>query len=254
MTYFVITAVAPLRAEPSHRSEMISQLLFGELAGLLEEKGDFVKIRCRYDGYEGWCQRKQLANLEGGEYPFETKFSETVLDRVEVSGISLSLSPGSVCPANENIGTLTIGPYSVQYHLHSSASTSFENKGEKLIAMARQFLGTPYLWGGKSMYGIDCSGLTQTAYKLVGLFLPRDSGPQSREGNVVNLLQEAQPGDLAFFDNDEGRIVHVGILLGPDSILHASSSVRIDPIDNYGIAHAQEGDRTHRLRTIKRFL
>jgi cell wall-associated NlpC family hydrolase len=253
MTYFVITAVAPIRAEPSHKSEMISQLLFGELADGLEEKGDFIKIRGRYDHYEGWCQRKQLAQLSGSDYLFEPKYVEHLSERVEVNGISLILSPGSICPLNDKSEPINIGAYSVQYFLTSANSQINPANGVRIVEIAKQFLGTPYQWGGKSIYGMDCSGLAQTAYKLAGIFLPRDSGPQSNEGTIVNLLQEAKPGDLAFFDNEEGRIVHVGILTGTDSILHASASVRIDPIDNYGIVHAQEGDRTHRLRTIKRF-
>ncbi|MCU0402923.1 MAG: C40 family peptidase [Chitinophagaceae bacterium] len=252
MTFFVITAVAPLRSEPSHRSEMISQLLFGELVDLLEESGDFVKIKNRFDGYEGWCQRKQLTMHAEGNYPFLSRYSQSKKDRVEVNGISVQLSPGSICFIADSSEPFRIGPYQLKFET-SPVVPSFSDKAESITYFANLFLGTPYLWGGRSIYGIDCSGLTQTVFKLAGITLPRDSGPQSREGEVVNLLQEAKPGDLAFFDNADGKIVHVGILLGPDRILHASASVRIDPIDNYGIVHKEEGDRTHKLRIIKRY-
>jgi hypothetical protein len=231
---------------------MISQLLFGELADQIEESGDFVKIKNRYDGYEGWCQRKQLAKHTADTYPYITRYGQSLKDRVEVNGTELVLSPGSICFVADSNEPFQIGPYTLKFSMGSTAP-SFATKGEEIEFFARLFLGTPYLWGGRSRYGMDCSGLTQTVFKLAGLLLPRDSGPQSREGNVVNLLQEAKKGDLAFFDNAEGKIVHVGILLGPDSILHASANVRIDPIDNYGIIHREEGDRTHKLRIIKRF-
>lgn len=252
MTYFVITAVAPLRAEPSHRIEMISQLLFGELVDVLEVKGDFVKIRNRYDGYEGWCQRKQLAALDGKDYPYVSKYTTHTDDVVIINGTRLDLSPGSTCFVADSVGNLHIGPYAMRFNVKQDKPI-FATKGQEIESYARIFLGTPYLWGGKSRYGIDCSGLTQTVFKLSGLFLPRDSGPQSREGEIVNLLQEARTGDLAFFDNADGKIVHVGILLNPNQILHASGSCRIDPIDHLGIVHAEEGDRTHQLRIIKRF-
>jgi len=254
MPWIVITAVAPLRAEPSHRSEMISQQLFGELADELESRGDFVKIKGRYDGYEGWCQRRQLTKLAGDGYPFVTRFSQHIEDHVLVNGTRVRLSPGSICFVPDSADNMQVGPYALAFNLKENSSIpASENGAAAAVYFAKLFLGTPYLWGGRSIYGMDCSGLTQTSFKLAGKFLPRDSGPQSKEGEVVNLLQEARPGDLAFFDNEEGKIVHVGILLSSSEILHASASVRIDPIDSYGIVHREEGERTHRLRIIKRF-
>ncbi len=254
MPLIVITAVAPLRAEPSHRSEMISQMLFGELADELTVQGDFVKIRGRYDGYEGWCQRRQMVNIPGDDYPCETRYSLHPHDWAVVNGTRISLSPGSTCMVPTKGETVQLGPYSVACKMHGPESQQGSLTGAAAaIHYAHLFTGTPYLWGGRSRYGMDCSGLTQTSYKLAGRFLPRDSGPQSQQGEVVNLLQEARPGDLAFFDNEEGRIVHVGMLLSDSEIIHASASVRIDPIDTYGIVHREEGERTHRLRIIKRF-
>jgi hypothetical protein len=233
---------------------MISQLLFGELADELEFKGDFVKIKGRYDGYEGWCQRRQLAKSVGDGYPFVTRFSQHPDDYVLVNGTKIQLSPGSICFVPDSQDALLIGPYALAFNLKDNENIPVPGNGAAAaVYFAKLFLGTPYLWGGRSRYGIDCSGLTQTSFKLAGKYLPRDSGLQSKEGEVVNLLQEARPGDLAFFDNEEGKIVHVGILLSPSEIIHASASVRIDPIDTHGIVHKEEGERTHRLRIIKRF-
>ncbi|HSK13663.1 MAG TPA: NlpC/P60 family protein, partial [Phnomibacter sp.] len=182
MAFMVITAVAPLRADPSHRSEMISQLLFGELLEQLDVNGDFVKVKLKYDGYEGWCQRKQLVLLDGDEYPFVTRLSRHVTDTVIVNGTRIMLSPGSTCFVPDSSELLQVGPYALNFELSSHNTPVFKDASEAIIHYARQFLGTPYLWGGRSRYGMDCSGLTQTVYMLSGLFLPRDSGPQSRVG------------------------------------------------------------------------
>jgi hypothetical protein len=220
----------------------------------LDEKGDFVKLKARLDGYEGWCQRKQLAALDGHDYPYVTKLTSHISDYAEVNGIKLLLSPGSTCFVPDAPDGVKIGPYHLNFHVGYKNDFDQKDTSRKIESYAGLFLGTPYLWGGRSRYGIDCSGLTQTVFRLCGITLPRDSGPQSKVGEVVSFLQEAKTGDLAFFDNDEGRIVHVGIMLGNSQILHASATVRIDPIDNYGIIHREEGDRTHKLRVIKRFI
>jgi gamma-D-glutamyl-L-lysine dipeptidyl-peptidase len=115
-------------------------------------------------------------------------------------------------------------------------------------------LNSPYLWGGKTPFGIDCSGFTQMAYKLAGIKLRRDAWQQAEQGHTINLLEETEPGDLAFFDNDEGNIVHVGIILRDHKIIHAAGKVRIDSIDHYGINNKELKKYTHKLRLIKRMV
>jgi cell wall-associated NlpC family hydrolase len=125
---------------------------------------------------------------------------------------------------------------------------------EALEIVAKQFLGTAYLWGGRTVFGIDCSGFVQMVFKLFNINLPRDAYQQAEVGEDVGFLAEAKTGDLAFFDNEQGKITHVGILLSPQSIIHASAIVRIDPIDQAGIVSSSSGLRTHQLRTIRRII
>jgi len=203
MKYVTCTvAAAPVRKEPSHRSEMTSQLLLNEIAEVLETEKQFTRLRCLYDGYEGWCANNQIAQTE---------------------------NTNEVVPALLPFNTDTI---------HEVAS---------------KYIDVPYLWGGKSILGIDCSGFAQQVYKHFGITLPRDAYQQVELGEVVGFLQEVQCGDLAFFDNEEGKITHVGMMLNIHEIIHASGKVRIDKIDHQGIIHAETGARTHQLRIIKRY-
>ena len=102
--------------------------------------------------------------------------------------------------------------------------------------------------------GLDCSGFTQAVFRLNGISLPRDASQQSGIGQVINLVTEALPGDLAFFDNDEGMITHVGLILDSTSIIHASGKVRIDALDHQGIYNVETNKYSHRLRLIRRIM
>jgi gamma-D-glutamyl-L-lysine dipeptidyl-peptidase len=195
-------AVAPIRKEASHRSEMTSQLLLNEVAEVLETQKQFTRIKCLYDGYEGWCANNQLRQTD------------------ETNEVKTELQP-------------------------------FE--AENIRQVALQYLDVPYLWGGKSFFGIDCSGFCQQVFRHFGINLPRDAYQQAEKGEVVGFLQEVVCGDLAFFDNEEGRITHVGLMLNTHEIIHASGKVRIDKIDHQGIINSETGVRTHQLRIIKRY-
>ncbi len=242
-----IAAVCPLWAAPSYKMEMTSQLLFGEQAEVLEEEKLFTLVRCDYDGYEGWCMNNQIAELPAG-IAFELK------GYVNKTGVSALLNNSHIhLPvATPVYNNLDLGAYKIEYPLNGYVSAA-EIKANSSTAekMAMLFLNTPYLWGGKSSFGIDCSGFTQKVFKMMGIALQRDAYQQVTQGTVVDFLQQAVCGDLAFFDNESGDIIHVGMLLGSESIIHASGYVRIDTIDNLGIVNSITGKRTHKLRIIK---
>jgi len=141
------------------------------------------------------------------------------------------------------------------YHLSSSDLISKEEtNSQNLIPLALQYLNAPYLWGGKSILGIDCSGLVQVVFAMSGIQLNRDASEQVESGQAIDSLSETKPGDLAFFENSNGKIIHVGILLNSHQIIHASGWVKVEAIDSTGIVSAQTGEYTHKLRAIKRIV
>jgi hypothetical protein len=249
-----IVPVSPMRVESSHRTEMSSQLLLGEAGELLEEAKDFVKLRCLHDGYEGWCQRSQIVILEA--LPGDANSTQYIgdwTDSVLINGTVARVPMGAPVLAPVK-SIVEIGPYQLQYMTTSAwQASSVVPTGEAILAKAWKFLNTPYLWGGRSVFGIDCSGFCQMVYRFFNIPLLRDAYLQATQGESVGFLQEVKAGDLAFFDNAEGRIVHVGILMNDHEIIHASGKVRIDKIDNLGIVNTDTGQRTHQLRIIKRY-
>ncbi|QJD98010.1 C40 family peptidase [Mucilaginibacter robiniae] len=244
-------AIIPMRAEPSERSEMVSQLLFGETYQIIEWQEKWVKIVTAYDEYEGWISRNQVTTLNYEDYlNLQSAPSVLTIQHVSVviktsdnsalllpAGCTLPFHEGNTCQINKEV-----------YHL-----TTPINKLIDLLASAKTYLNSPYLWGGRTHFGIDCSGFVQTVFKQYGLFLKRDASQQAEQGSAVDFLQEAQPGDLAFFDNAEGRIVHVGLMLNNEQIIHASGRVRIDKMDTQGIYAEDQQRHTHQLRIIKRY-
>jgi len=246
-----IVAVAPLRKEASHRSELVSELLLGEFASILEVSKDFYKIKCLTDGYEGWCQRVQLIETEK---PIETsQYLVKGISTAKINGRDCRISCGT--PVYSSSELVVLGNYHIQYpSKYVLDSLQVEINVTNIEHFCLQYLNTPYLWGGKSTFGIDCSGFTQQVYKLLGIKLMRDASEQAEQGIIVGFLQEGKCGDLAFFDNEEGRITHVGILMDAETIMHASGRVRIDKIDTAGIMSSDTGERTHHLRIIKRLI
>lgn len=250
MGYVVcLVAAAPLRADASHRSEMVSQLLFGEFAKVLETSKEFTKVAMLYDSYEGWCQTSQLTQVTEEDtlvpvagYTF-SKDTVALLNNTEVP---LSIAT----PVYGSGVTHQWGPYSVSYSPAFLKVQPFDEVITRQLALP--YLNVPYLWGGRSSFGLDCSGFTQQVMKMMGIKMLRDASQQALQGRVIDFLQEVKCGDLAFFDNDDKKITHVGIMLNPEEIIHASGRVRIDKIDNSGILNSDTGQRTHKLRVVKR--
>jgi cell wall-associated NlpC family hydrolase len=243
-----VVPVSPLRSEPSHRSEMVSQQVFGERCTVSDvAKGGWVKIKCLYDGYEGWCQQAHIEAIEEKDFSNGTSFVAEYVNNAEYNNQQMMLPFGSLV----NLPTMKTNSFS--YKGKTWEAKNAVNDELTIRALAFPFLNTGYLWGGKSVFGVDCSGFVQTVFKYLDVFLPRDAYQQAAEGEVVGFLQEAKCGDLAFFDNEEGRITHVGILLNDHQIIHSSSKVRIDKIDQHGIIQSETFERTHNLRIIKRY-
>lgn len=237
--------VSSIRAEPSHRSEQVSQLLFGEMGEILERDKEFVKIKVLYDNYVGWCQASQLDEKM-------SSFSNT--DRISLAGQWMT-----EVKVNGDVMMVPFGSNVSSIQKEDIIGSTFcpeENlaNGGSVKQVAQIFLNSPYLWGGRSVFGIDCSGFTQLVFKCLNVVLKRDASEQATQGIDLGFLEEAKCGDLAFFDNEEGKIIHVGIILGTDSIIHASGKVRIDKMDSQGIINRDTGKRTHKLRIIKRII
>ncbi len=236
-------AVIPLRAEPNERSEQVSQVLFGEAFEIAEKADKWVRIITAFDGYEGWINRIQYVQLDAFTFA-ELQQKPPVLTNKPVTRIARK--------ADHSVLYLPIGSSVCLGNSFELLDTIGDK--DKLLSIAHSFLNAPYLWGGRSHFGVDCSGFVQCLYRLHGVNLKRDARQQAEQGEMVDFLQAAQPGDLAFFDNEEGRIIHVGMMLSNEQIIHASGRVKIDRIDDHGIYSQELGRYTHHLRIIKRFL
>ena len=256
MSYAVCCVpVAPIRVEPDHRTEMVSQLLFGECCIItIVEKNGWVKIVNKADAYTGWCRQSHFQEIDDSQYyTEENNFTADWVNEVDYNGHIMQVPLGSLLTAMKN-GHVNWRKNTVYYkgHVWDTAKAKPDAKTIKQIAF--KFLNSTYLWGGKSVFGIDCSGFTQSVYKFLNIHLLRDAEQQATQGYLVGFLQQAHCGDLAFFDDDEGRIIHVGMLLNDHEIIHAAGKVRIDKIDTEGIINSETGLRTQKLRIIKRYV
>ncbi len=250
---FCQVSVSPMRAEPSDKSEMVSQLLFGELIEILEKKENWLHICTEYDNYVGWIDYKQVSLLSDEQHKIlqqNVQYSKDIIDYLEFEQLPFHISIGSEL---RNFYNQNLDLFSKKFTFNGE-TISGQFPKENLIRIATTYINTPYLWGGKSSFGIDCSGFTQQVYKLCGYKLPRDAYQQAELGQVLSFVEEAVGGDLAFFENSEGKIIHVGILFDNNTIIHAHGKVRIDLLDNYGIFNSELGKHTHKLRFIRKIV
>lgn len=247
-------SAVPLRASHADTSEIVSYILFGECLKLSEQHGSWVKVITALDGYEGWMDIKQCRIITSSEFDQYTVYQYIMGLGVthpvrHSSGDLLYLFTGSKLPQIENNTFILAGE---EYTFPEPPSLISREQEIDVCDAARFFLHAPYLWGGRTICGIDCSGFTQLVFSICGKKLMRDASQQAEQGVTVDFIQEACAGDLAFFDNAEGKITHVGIMLNNHEIIHASGRVKIDKIDNEGIYSRDLNKYTHKLRIIRR--
>jgi len=264
---------------------MVSQLLFGDSYEVLEVEGNWLKIKTSDCGYEGFLNQKyhhELTDTQYQELQHQPQFLVSDFMTLLCEEKSQTLFPvfiGTFFPQPNEEGHFNLGDAvftlpsvssisdtNSQFTIHNSQFKNCQLSTVNckptpdpcpltpMLSFALRFLRTPYLWGGRTPAGIDCSGFTQLIYKSVGVLIPRDASQQVELGSALDFASEAQIGDLAFFQNEEGRIVHVGMVCAPGKIIHASGQVRIDKLDDTGIFNADKGQYSHHLRIIKRIL
>ncbi len=248
-------SIVPLRIEPSDKSEMVSQVLFGEHFTVLEIREKWIKIRIAFDNYEGWIDTNQYLKITEENF-LKIEASKNALAGELIDFVTdendhfLTIAIGATLPFYDN-KNLKMGTLSYRYE---GCVFNEKQSKEALIEVAASFLNAPYLWGGKTPFGIDCSGFTQMVYKLCGYKLLRDAGQQATQGEVLSFIEESEPGDLAFFDNENCVIIHVGIIMKDNYIIHAHGKIRIDRIDHSGIFNVDSQRHTHKLRVIKKII
>jgi len=245
-------SIISVRKEPSHQSEMTSQILFGETFQIIENTYKWSYVKITFDNYEGWIDSNSITELSEDSFnhinsnpsPVTQNLSNVILnDKNE----QIILQMGSTLPNFNKVNKSFIINKN-QYQLLGKYN---DNKPD-IDNLSKLFLNCPYLWGGKNPFGIDCSGFVQVVFKVIGEKLPRDANQQVNLGSTVNFISDSKPGDLAFFDDAEGNIIHVGIILNNNEIIHAYGKVRIDKLDQQGIYNLDLKKYTHTLRIIKR--
>jgi uncharacterized protein YgiM (DUF1202 family) len=246
-------AIIPLRAEASDKSEIVSQVLFGEHFEILEQLKQWSRIKMQYDDYEGWIDTKQFQEIT------ESNFKQLSKDAIILNAdlIEYITAPSNLLipiPLGSSLSFLNYSEINISNFDFEGTKTSGIKPKSFLLNSAFMYLNAPYLWGGKTPFGIDCSGFTQMVYKLNGYKLLRDASQQATQGEALSFIEESEPGDLAFFDNEEGNIIHVGIIMENNYIIHASGKVRIDRLDHLGIYNADLNKHTHKLRVIKKIV
>lgn len=248
--YICENVFVPLRSGPSHKTEMLSQVLFGEQYRIIEQSGVWIKVETSFDNYTGWIDTDHL------QHSADTgNASGKVLNRsllcFRADGTKMVLEAGcEIYDPDFTQKTFYIG--NSLYRTSGEFSESFVSSTETPGETALKFINSPYIWGGRLPSGIDCSGLTQLVYKIHGIAIPRDSWKQAEAGTIIDFIESAIPGDLVFFDNERGKITHVGMILSRGLVIHASGRVRIDTIDHQGIYKPEKKGYSHKLRLIRR--
>lgn len=252
---FTKLSIIPVRIENKEQSEMVTQLLFGDIFTVLTEKKNWLEIQIEADQYIGWIDKTMFFEISKDQFELikhsNAKLNKNLVCYLNSDSEKIHLVRGSSFYQIEN-DQIIIGEK--DYKLDGFEAVKGNNIREEMIEIAKLYLSTPYLWGGKSPFGIDCSGFSQIVYKINGISIPRDASQQVNLGQSRNFIDEAQAGDLAFFDNENGDVIHVGIVLEGRKIIHASGKVRIDKLDHQGIFDNDKKIYTHKLRVIQNII
>lgn len=247
--------IVPVRLEPDDRSEQVTQLLFGDHYEVLENhaSGKWSRIRIFADQYEGWIAQNQFYRISPEFFEYINR-SEFKITTDLTSSLLFNKAPvviviGSIIP----IGSAELFRMEEQFAFNGESKNIGQKRDfEFMRTIAMKYLNTPYQWGGKSPFGIDCSGFAQMVYRITGFNLARDSSQQAQQGRPVSSFEESEPGDLIFFQNEKDQIHHVGIRLTDSKIIHASGRVRIDDLTADGIVHQTRKILTHRFSHARR--
>jgi len=246
-------SIVPIYLEPSHKSEMVSQLLFGEHFQIIEQKDNWINIKIVFDKYQGWIEQKQFQSISETDFHLLSS-KRTILNADLVEYISGKNNVLFSIPLGASLTFLDIPRINTSKFTFEGSQTYGQKPKPEILKTAFMYLNTPYLWGGKTPFGTDCSGFTQMVYKLCGYPILRDASQQATQGEVLTFIEEAEAGDLAFFDNENGEITHVGILMNNNYIVHAHGKVRVDKLDHFGIMNTETNKHTHKLRIIRKIL
>ena len=257
-------SIVPVRAEAREAAEQNTQMLFGELCQIINHKSQttnpkWTHVRLESDGQEGWVDAKMLTPMSEEEY---TTYREALKSAAMVAfpmAYAMSENNGQTIPltAGTKLTHYQDGRFEVLgvgFRIDPTMviTSPRELNQDSLLQTVRFFLNVPYLWGGKNALGMDCSGFTQVVMSLFGRLLKRNASEQATQGEEVASLAQAKAGDLAFFDHEDGRISHVGIVIDAERIIHCSGRVKVEKIDNTGIYNAERGEYTHHLVTLRR--
>ncbi|WP_321289737.1 C40 family peptidase [uncultured Sunxiuqinia sp.] len=252
-------SIIPLRKEPSEKSEMTSQILFGEHFEVHEQFMGWCRVTTEYDNYEGWVDQKMI-----------TEISDRSYQKIQNSPFAVCTDIFNIVPVDDEQNMMIVAgsslpcwrPYKKEFSINREV---YQMKGKFMyhqpedvrkfiIQQALMYFNVPYLWGGRSPFGVDCSGLIQVIYKQAGIKISRDASQQVLQGTAFSFVEEAMPGDLAFFDDEEGNIIHVGFIWEKNKIIHASGKVRIDNVDQFGIFNVETRRYSHKMRVMKRII
>lgn len=254
-----ITTSISIRTNPDHKSELLSQLLFGESFTIIQKIEDWLLINTLPVNLQGWIPDHSYLpvkspGLNPGDPGCYINLEMATISPINYSGYPISVTPGSTFPCKPEIGKdFKLGTRSYRFESPVPEAPVITDN-YNMDALALIFIHSPYLWGGRCLFGIDNSGLIQLVYKMRGISLPGNLAELVQLGKSVPFAHDAQPGDLAFFENKEGEIIHAGIITKPNKIVHCYGSVREDLLDHAGIYDPREEKYLFYLRVINRLL